>query len=72
MSIHIKPKHQCKDRENPSHYCPEWDYLYILPFTVEMDACICDFPDNEKVSYELPYTDKEYAGLLACKMDNKP
>lgn len=27
---------------NKPHYCPEWDFAFIKPGDVEMEACICD------------------------------
>lgn len=29
-------------RDTGGHFCPEWDYLFILPGSQEYDACRCE------------------------------
>ncbi len=26
---------------NKPHFCPDWDFMLIVPHSIEMDACIC-------------------------------
>jgi len=28
-------------RDTGGHFCPEWDYLFIMPGSIEYDACLC-------------------------------
>jgi hypothetical protein len=46
---------------NRPHFCPEWDYDYILPNTPEMRACICREEFMTKVRQELTFVERELA-----------
>jgi hypothetical protein len=37
------------------HYCPEWDYAWIVPLSMEFEACICD----KELGYNMDYQEKD-------------